>query len=189
VGTLIGWWSHHNNDENPQIRHPSASILYNLYVYANRTCGRSPGTTIWKGTLQQIFLSSPALRTLYKTKRIGGSIVASSHAIITSLTFAQEVWHKLTATVEGSNCCSFLSIVMWKMRSSMAPRSVRFSVRSRKLSNVGQSLDDWLKNYYLELLRASKDTLSRWSRLHMQLLPPTNPHWPPWWVKARSPYV
>jgi hypothetical protein len=39
------------------------------------------------------------------------------------------------------------------VRSSMAPRSVRFGVRSRKLSNVGQSLyvrDQ--KFYFLELL-------------------------------------
>ncbi|RVE45388.1 hypothetical protein evm_009960 [Chilo suppressalis] len=33
------------------------------------------------------------------------------------------------------------------------------------------------KNYYLELLRASEGTLSRWSRLHLQSLAPTNPHW------------
>jgi hypothetical protein len=32
----------------------------------------------------------------------------------------------------------------------MAPRSVRFGVRSRKLSNVGQSLDGSPKIYYLE---------------------------------------
>jgi hypothetical protein len=38
---------------------------------------------------------------------------------------------------------------------------VRFCVGSRKLSNVGQSLDGWLKIYYLELLRASEGTLSR----------------------------
>jgi hypothetical protein len=31
--------------------------------------------------------------------------------------------------------------------------------------------------YYLELLRASEGTLSRWSRLHSQSLAPTNPHW------------
>jgi hypothetical protein len=47
------------------------------------------------------------------------------------------------------------------MRSSMDPRSVCFGVRSRKLSNVSQSLDGWPKMYYLELLRASEGTLSR----------------------------
>jgi hypothetical protein len=31
--------------------------------------------------------------------------------------------------------------------------------------------------YYLERLRASEGTLSRWSRLHLQSLAPTNPHW------------
>jgi hypothetical protein len=69
----------------------------------------------------------------------------------------------------------------------MAPRSVRFGMRSRKLSNVGQSLDGQPKNYYLGLLRASKGTLSRWSRLHLQSLAPTNPHWAHV-VMARSPY-
>jgi hypothetical protein len=43
--------------------------------------------------------------------------------------------------------------------------------RSQNLSNVrkGQSWPGWVtKLYYLELLRASKGTLSRWSRLHLQ---------------------
>jgi hypothetical protein len=59
----------------------------------------------------------------------------------------------------------------------MASRSVCFGVRSRKLSNNGQSLDGRPKIYYLELFRASEGTLSRWSRLHLQPLAPTNPHW------------
>jgi hypothetical protein len=33
------------------------------------------------------------------------------------------------------------------------------------------------KIYYLELLRASEGTLSRWSRVHLQSLAPANPHW------------
>jgi hypothetical protein len=33
------------------------------------------------------------------------------------------------------------------------------------------------KFYYLELRRASEDTLSRWSRLHLHSYAPTNPHW------------
>jgi hypothetical protein len=33
------------------------------------------------------------------------------------------------------------------------------------------------KIYYLELLRASEGTLSRWSRLHLQSLVPTNTYW------------
>jgi hypothetical protein len=38
--------------------------------------------------------------------------------------------------------CIILSIINTKkMRTSMASRSVRFDVQSRKLSNVGQSLD------------------------------------------------
>jgi hypothetical protein len=46
--------------------------------------------------------------------------------------------------------------------SSMAPRSVRFGVRSRKIS---------------ELPRASAGPLRRWSRPHLQSLAATNPHW------------
>jgi hypothetical protein len=33
------------------------------------------------------------------------------------------------------------------------------------------------KHYYLKLLRPSAGTLSRWSRLHLQSLAPTNSHW------------
>jgi hypothetical protein len=50
-------------------------------------------------------------------------------------------------------------------------------VRSRKLSNIGRSSDGWSNIYYLKLLRASEGTLSCWSRLHLQSLAPTNPHW------------
>jgi hypothetical protein len=40
------------------------------------------------------------------------------------------------------------------------------------------SIIGWVtKFYYLELLRASEGTLSRWSRLHLQSLAPTKPHW------------
>jgi hypothetical protein len=56
----------------------------------------------------------------------------------------------------------------------MAPRSVRFGVRSRRLSNVGSGchcMGDQ-KFIIVELLRASKGT-----RLHLQSLAPTNPHW------------
>jgi hypothetical protein len=59
----------------------------------------------------------------------------------------------------------------------MALRWVRFGVRSRKLSNFGQSLDEWPKIYYLELLRAAEGTLSHWSRLHLESLAPTNSNW------------
>jgi hypothetical protein len=51
------------------------------------------------------------------------------------------------------------------------------ALRSRKLSNEGQSLDGKPKIYNLELLRASEGTLSRWSRLHLRSLVPTNAHW------------
>jgi hypothetical protein len=34
-----------------------------------------------------------------------------------------------------------------------------------------------LKIYYSKLLRVSEDTLSRWSRIHLQSLAPTNPNW------------
>jgi hypothetical protein len=42
-----------------------------------------------------------------------------------------------------------------------------------------RSSDGWPKLYCLELLRASEGTLRRWSRLHLQSLAPTNPHWAP----------
>jgi hypothetical protein len=58
----------------------------------------------------------------------------------------------------------------------MAPRLVRFGVRSQKLSNVGGSLDGRPKFYNLELLRALEGTLNRWSQMHLQSLAPTNPH-------------
>jgi hypothetical protein len=45
-------------------------------------------------------------------------------------------------------------------------------VRLRKLSNIGDK-----KINYLKLFRASEGTLSRWSRLHLQSLALTNPHW------------
>jgi hypothetical protein len=77
---------------------------------------------------------------------------------------------------------------MMMTKSSMVPQLLRFSVRSRKLSNVGQSWDGWPKIYYLNLLRASESTLSRWSRLHLQALARTTPHWAHV-VGSRSPYV
>jgi hypothetical protein len=71
----------------------------------------------------------------------------------------------------------------------MGSQSVRFGVRSRKLRKVGQSWDGWPKIYYLDLFRASKGSLSRWSRLYLQSLARTNPHWSAWCVMPRSPYV
>jgi hypothetical protein len=68
----------------------------------------------------------------------------------------------------------------------MALRSVRFGVRSQKLSNVGQSLEGCPKICYFELFRASEGTLSRWSRLHLQSLASTNPHWD--YVVGYSPF-
>jgi hypothetical protein len=60
-----------------------------------------------------------------------------------------------------------------------SPAVSALGVRSRKLSNAlnGQTWDGWPNPYHLELLRASEGTLSRWSRLHLQSLAPTNPHW------------
>jgi hypothetical protein len=50
----------------------------------------------------------------------------------------------------------------------MDSRSVRFGVCLRMLSNVDQSLDGRPKNNYLELVRASEGTLSRWFQLYLQ---------------------
>jgi hypothetical protein len=58
----------------------------------------------------------------------------------------------------------------------MAPQSVRFGERSRKLSNIiGWVTKNFI--YYLKLLRASEGTLSRWFRLHLESIAPTNTHW------------
>jgi hypothetical protein len=59
----------------------------------------------------------------------------------------------------------------------MAKRSVRYGVRSRKLWNVGQSLDGWPKINFFEFLCASEGMLRRWSQLHLQSLALANPHW------------
>jgi hypothetical protein len=67
--------------------------------------------------------------------------------------------------------------LIFALKRSMSLRSVRFGVRSRKLSKIGQPLDGSPKIFHLELLRASEGTLSRWSRLHLQSSAPTNPHW------------
>jgi hypothetical protein len=67
----------------------------------------------------------------------------------------------------------------------MALRSVRFGVRSRKLSNVGQSLN-------------AKNVLSRAPPCFGRHVEPLDPAafavvstrtGPAWWVIARSPYV
>jgi hypothetical protein len=66
------------------------------------------------------------------------------------------------------------------VRSSIAPRLVRLACdRGSKatLSMVSHGMGDQ-KPYHLELLtRLTQGTLSRWSRLHLQSLTPTNPHW------------
>jgi hypothetical protein len=65
-----------------------------------------------------------------------------------------------------------------------------FSALQRAIAEVKQcwSAIGWVtKMYYLELLRALEATLSRWSRLHLQLLAPRTGH--AWWVMARSPIV
>jgi hypothetical protein len=60
----------------------------------------------------------------------------------------------------------------------MALLSVRFNIRSRKLSNVvSHWMGDPKQNYYLKLLRALEGTLSCWSRLHLQSSAPTNLQW------------
>jgi hypothetical protein len=63
---------------------------------------------------------------------------------------------------------------------------MHFGVRSRNLSNVGQSLDRWPKIYHLEILSASKGTLRRWFQLHLQSLASTNLNWA--YVVGYGPY-
>jgi hypothetical protein len=58
----------------------------------------------------------------------------------------------------------------------MAPQSeLRRAIAEAKQR---RSVIGWVtKIYYLELLCASESTLSRWSRLHLKSLAPTNTHW------------
>jgi hypothetical protein len=49
------------------------------------------------------------------------------------------------------------------------------SMKRSEATLVVHQMDDQ-KYYYLELLRASEGTLSRWSRLHLQSLAPSNPY-------------
>jgi hypothetical protein len=91
--------------------------------------------------------------------------------------FSSYFWTSITSIKS-----TYLIMNNWHLRlpyrrSWIAPRSVRFGVRSRKLRNVGRSLNGYPKMSYLELLRASEGTLSHWSRLHLQSLAPSKPHW------------
>jgi hypothetical protein len=53
------------------------------------------------------------------------------------------------------------------------------SVLRHAIAEVKQrwSVIGWVTKYLPWLFRASVSTLSCWSRLHSQLLAPTNPHW------------
>jgi hypothetical protein len=65
----------------------------------------------------------------------------------------------------------FIIIGPTKSQEELDGRAVSaLGARSRNLSNVGRSSDGWPEIYYLELLRASEGTLSRWSRQHLQSL-------------------
>jgi hypothetical protein len=60
------------------------------------------------------------------------------------------------------------------LKSSTAPRSVRFACVTEAKQRSQWSVIGWVsKIYYLQLLRASEATLSRWSRLHLQSLAST----------------
>jgi hypothetical protein len=86
-------------------------------------------------------------------------------------------WEYLTVRTKQSlkNLLKYSRINLFEKRDGTAVSAL--GVRSRKLSNIGRSSDLWPKMYYLELLRASEGTLSRGSRLYLQSLAPTNPHW------------
>jgi hypothetical protein len=88
-----------------------------------------------------------------------------------------------------SNSCTSVNIIfvyMYKTR-NMIYHLVYFeeldspavSALRCAISEVKQrwSLNGWPKIYNLELLPASEGTLSHCSRLHLQSLAPTNPHW------------
>jgi hypothetical protein len=64
-------------------------------------------------------------------------------------------------------------VILLRVRSFPAVSALRCAIAEAKQ----HWSDVWPKIYYLELVRASEVTLSRWSRLHLQSLAPTNPHW------------
>jgi hypothetical protein len=56
----------------------------------------------------------------------------------------------------------------------MAPQSVRLACdRASQATSTKVSHKMGDQNFYLDLLRASEDTLSCWTRLHLQSLAPT----------------
>jgi hypothetical protein len=60
-------------------------------------------------------------------------------------------------------------IAQWLRGYACARRTIAKAKQRSQWSVIG-----WVtKLYYLELLRASEGTLSRWSRLHLQSLAPT----------------
>ncbi|RVE50430.1 hypothetical protein evm_004967 [Chilo suppressalis] len=86
------------------------------------------------------------------------------------------------APSSANNVISILSPLHTKIGGGVGPRWRRWLARSVAIVEVKQlpqwSVIGWVtKNIYLEFLRASEGTLSRWSRLHLQSLAPANPHW------------
>jgi hypothetical protein len=81
--------------------------------------------------------------------------------------------------INSSNCCTSLNSIF--MHLSVYQRGARWSSGqcARRAIAEAKHRSQWpalgwvTKIYYLELLRASEGTLSRWSRLHLQSLAPT----------------
>jgi hypothetical protein len=59
----------------------------------------------------------------------------------------------------------------------MCSISGQSSLSAMHIRTVLRLIDLFSFNMYTQLLRASEGTLSRWSRLHLQSLAPTNPYW------------
>jgi hypothetical protein len=88
------------------------------------------------------------------TRRNSMSVIeARTHSILTNMSVRLPVSFSLILTCANTR---IFYIFIYGLRSSMAPRSVRFIMWSRKLSNVGWSLDKWPKIYYLAFFRDSK---------------------------------
>jgi hypothetical protein len=75
--------------------------------------------------------------------------------------------HRNTQTLYKQTCCSQMFVLY-------TGRTMRWAYDNGPKQRSQWSVIGWVtKVYYLEHLRASEGTLSRWSRLHLLLLAPT----------------
>jgi hypothetical protein len=85
-------------------------------------------------------------------------------------------WHSLRSDADGPTALLQVILIANNCEELDGPA---VSALRRAIAEVKQrSFIRWVTIiYYLEFLRASEGTLSRWSRLYLHSLAPTNPHW------------